>query len=77
MSPVASLCVEANKRSLENRRIKFGMQYATKLKAHPLNPAYDSVFNPLYENVYDKHVNTIQPFGNYDINLDDIAHCIS
>ena len=37
--------------------------------------------NPLFENVYDKQPNTIQPFGlriqshfeNYDINLDDIA----
>jgi hypothetical protein len=26
------------------------------------------VFNPLYENIYDK-----QPFENSDINLDDIA----
>ena len=39
------------------------------------------VFNPLYENVYDKQPNTIQPFGlpvkshfeNSDINFDDIA----
>ena len=38
-------------------------------------------FNPLYENVYDKQPNTIQPFGlrvkshfeNSDINFDDIA----
>ena len=49
------------------------MQYASKLKAYPSNPAYDCVFNPLYENVYDK-----QPFNstfwtNSDINLDDIA----
>ena len=57
------------------------MQYATKLKAYPSNPAYDCVFNPLYENVYDKQPNTIQPFGlrvkshiaNSDINLDDIT----
>ena len=53
----------------------------TKLKASPSNPAHDCVFNPLYENVYDKQPNTIQPFGlrvnthfeNSDINLDDIA----
>jgi hypothetical protein len=40
-----------------------------------------TVFNPLYENVYDKQPNTIQPFGlpvnthfeNSDINLDNIA----
>jgi hypothetical protein len=35
------------------------MQYASKLKAYPSNPAYDCVFNPLYENVYDKQPNTI------------------
>jgi len=51
------------------------------LKTYPSNPAYDCIFNPLYENVYDKQPNTIQPVGlrvtshfeNYDINLDDIA----
>jgi len=31
--------VEANDTSLENRRIKIGMQYATTLKAYPSNPA--------------------------------------
>jgi hypothetical protein len=73
------LYVEANEPSLENRRIKLGMQYATKLKAYPSNPAYDCVFNPLCKNVYDKQPNTIQPFGvkshfeNSDINLNDIA----
>jgi hypothetical protein len=40
-SPVESLYVEANEPSLENRRIKLGMQYATKLKAYPSNPAND------------------------------------
>ena len=39
------------------------MQYATKLKAYPSNPAYDCVVNPLYENIYDKH-NANQPFGH-------------
>jgi hypothetical protein len=37
------LYVEANDPSLENRRIKLGMQYATKLKAYPSNPAHDCV----------------------------------
>jgi hypothetical protein len=45
-SPVESLYVEANEPSLENIRIKLGMQYAIKLKAYPSNP--------LPENVYDK-----------------------
>jgi len=60
------------------------MQYATKLKAYPSNPAYDCVFNPLFENVYDKQPNTIQPFElrvkshfeNSDINFDDIASIV-
>jgi hypothetical protein len=81
MSPVESLYVEANEPSLENKRIKLGIQYATKLNAYPSNPAYDCVFNSLYENVYDTHSNTTQPFGlrvklhfeNSDVNLDDIA----
>ena len=50
-----------NQTGFGNRRIKLGMQYASKLKAYPSNPAYDCVFNPLYENVYDKQPNTIQP----------------
>jgi hypothetical protein len=36
-SPVESMYVEANEPSLENRRIKLGMQYATKLKALDTN----------------------------------------
>ena len=80
-SPIESLYVEANEPSLENSRIKLGIQYATKLKAYPSNPAYGCVFNPLYENVYDKQPTTIQLFGlrvkshfeHSDINLDDIA----
>ena len=37
--------------SLENRRIKLGMQYATKLKAYTSNPAYDCVLI-LYMNFF-------------------------
>ena len=76
-SPIESLYVEANEPFLENSRIKLGIQYATKLKAYPSNPAYGCVFNPLYENVYDKQTTTIQllksRFEHSDINLDDIA----
>ena len=36
-SPVESLYVEANEPSLETRRSKRGVQYATKLKAYPSN----------------------------------------
>ena len=64
MSPVESVYVEASDPSLENRRIKLGLQYVTKLKTYPSNPADDCVFNPLYENVNDKQPNTIQPFDS-------------
>ena len=74
-SPVESVYAEAN------RRIKLGIQYATKLKAFPSNPGYNYVCNPLYENVSINNPNTIQHFGhrvkshfeNSDINLDDKA----
>ena len=42
-SPVESLYVEGNESSLENRRIKLGMQNPTNLKTFPSNPAYDCV----------------------------------
>ena len=38
---------QINEPSLENRCIKLGMQYATKLKVYPSNPTNDCVFNPL------------------------------
>ena len=43
-SPVESLYAETNEPSPENRWIKLCMQCATKLKAHPSNPACDCVF---------------------------------
>jgi hypothetical protein len=46
-SPVESLYVEANEPSLENKRIKFGMQYATKLKAY-LQILHTTLFSILY-----------------------------
>ena len=46
-SPVESLHVKENEPFHENRRIKLGMQYATKLKAYPSNPA-KTVFLILY-----------------------------
>ena len=63
-SPAESFYVEANnlnKPPLENRCMKLGMQYATKLKAYSSNPAYDCVFNPLCEHVYYIQPNTIKP----------------
>ena len=61
--------------------IKLDVQYAIKWKAYPSNPAFCRVFNPLYENAYDKQPKAIQPFAlrvkshfdNSDINLDDLT----
>ena len=80
-TPVNSLYVEANEPCLYQRSVKLALQYATKLKAYPGNPAHDCVFKPLYENIFEKHPNKIQPFGirikphlnNSGINLDEIA----
>ena len=62
-SPVESLYVESNEPSLKNRRIKLALQYATKLKAHPNNPAYDCVFHPEYSDLFEKFPNKIASFG--------------
>ena len=61
-SPVESLYVEANEPSLSLRRIKLSLQYATKLKAHPSNPAYNCVFNPSYSDAFAKS-SKIPTFG--------------
>ena len=62
-SPVESLYVEAGELPLEHRRIKLSLQYVTKLKSSPRNPAYDCVFNPEYENKYFRNAKVIQPLG--------------
>ena len=41
-SPVESLYVEAGELPLEERRIKLSLQYITKLKSTPSNPAYNT-----------------------------------
>ena len=62
-SPVESLYVEADEHSLSDRRLKLGLQYAVKLKAYSDNPAYNCVFNPIYEDIFAKHENKIPPLG--------------
>ena len=47
-SSIECVQVEASEHSMQNRRIKLGMHYATKLKACPSIPAHVGVFNPLY-----------------------------
>ena len=47
-SPIPSLYVEADEPSLSERRVKLSLQYITKLKSNPTNPAYECVFEPMY-----------------------------
>lgn len=62
-SPVESLYVEANEPSLYLRREKLALQFVLKMKSNPKNPVHDSVFNPKYENVYDRKPTAVKPFG--------------
>ena len=47
-SPIESLLVEANEPPLKIRREKLAMNYITKVKANPSNPAHDVIFNLNY-----------------------------
>ena len=79
-SPVESLYVEAGGLPLEQRRIKLSLQYITKLKATPSNPAYDCVFYPENQQKYERNIKAIAPLGirmkhhleNCNIVLDEI-----
>lgn len=53
---VQSSHVEANESSFYILGIKLSLQYAIKLKAHPTNPAYDCVFNPLHVDKHNKRL---------------------
>ena len=62
--PVESLYVEAHEPTLEIRREKLALQYTIKLKANPVNPAYD-VFNPKYQHLYANKDSATDSFGIY------------
>ena len=62
-SPAESLCVEANEVPFELRRMQLSLQYALKLKGSPENPAYNTVFYPRYEALYEKKPSYIASFG--------------
>ena len=80
-SPSESLLAEANEPSLYNRRLKLSMQYAVKLKSNPLNPTYETVFEPQYKTLFENKPNMIPSFGirissefeNMNLDLDNIA----
>ena len=72
-SPADSLCVEANEPPLDIRRLKLAMQYAVKLKSNPCNPAFDVVFHPKCEPLYEGTTH-IRPFGlRYKQHLQDMS----
>ena len=62
-SQVKSLYVEVGELPLEQRRIKLALQYITKLKATPSNPAYNCVFHPDYIQRYERNTKVIAPLG--------------
>ena len=62
-SPVDSLYIEAGELPLEHRRINLSLQYVTKLKSTPSNPAFNCVFRPEYENKYLRNTKVISSLG--------------
>jgi ribonuclease HI len=62
-SPIASLHVEASELPLSLRRQKLALQYITKLKANPSNPAYSCVFAPCYKALFEARPAVIPTIG--------------
>ena len=62
-SPVESQYTEADKPPLILRCEKLALQYSTKLKSCPFNPAYDCTFNLKYKQHFERKEKTIKPFG--------------
>ena len=55
--------VEANEPPLDLRRLNLTLKYIVKIKANIENPAFDCVFNPQYENLYDKIFKNVKSIG--------------
>ena len=62
-SPVESLLAEANEPSLYIRREKLSLNYISKVKANPKNPANKVLFEPSYEGLYERKPKAIKPIG--------------
>ena len=66
--------------SLSERRVKLSLQYITKLKSNPTNPAYECVFEPMYTTLFELKTTAISPLGirmkdhilSADIPMEDI-----
>ena len=61
--PVESLYSEAYEPPLKLRCTKLGLQYYSKIKSQPTNPAYNCNFNPKYQNIFNQKEKAIKPFG--------------
>ena len=62
-SPVDSMHVEAHETPLQLRSERLALQYITKLKSCPSNPAYNCIFNPRYKQHFENKIKSIKPFG--------------
>ena len=63
-SPVVNLYTEAHETPQQLRCEKLALQYYTKLKSCPSNPAYDCIFNCKYQQQYEqKEKKPIKLFG--------------
>jgi len=62
-SPVESLYVEADEESLYRRRTRLALLYAIKLRSTPANPAFDTVFNPKYSDIFATKTSAVPTFG--------------
>ena len=67
-SPIESLYTEADEPPLTLRREKLALQYSTKLKSCPSNPAYDYTFNLKYKEHFERRKNnkTFWPSDDVD-----------
>ena len=62
-SPVESLYVEAHESPLKIRREKLALQYALRLTVNQENPAYDVVFHPKHQDLYENKESATDSFG--------------
>ena len=62
-TPIYSLYAEAGEPPLSTRRLKLSLNYYIKLYSEPINPAYDCVIHPKFQEKYDTNPNCIPPFG--------------
>ena len=62
-SPIDSLYAEAHEAPLQIRSEKLALQYYTKQKSSPSNPAYDCTFDSKYRQYFDKKEKSIRPFS--------------